>query len=76
MKQRLLIILLTLLTTTTAGAEDINLVASPAEGGTIAFAPDQNHNHRSLTRGQECCAECCARKLIIFQPFWQTGYSL
>lgn len=49
MKQRLLIILLTLLTTMTAGAEvviNLNLVASPAEGGTIAFAPDnQNPNN-------------------------------
>jgi len=46
MKQSLLIILLTLLTTMTAGAEVvINLVASPAEGGTIKFASDQDHNH-------------------------------
>ena len=45
MKQRLLIILLTLLTTMTVWA-DVNLVASPAEGGTIAFAPDnQNPNN-------------------------------
>lgn len=46
MKQRILIILLTLLTTTTVWAVDINLVASPAGGGTIAFAPDdQNPNN-------------------------------
>ena len=55
MKQRLLIILLTLLTTTTvwAGHKDINLVASPAEGGTIAFAPDsdpdQDYNNLVVT---------------------------
>lgn len=48
MKQRILIILLTLLTTMTAGAEvviNLNLVASPAEGGTIAFAPNKNPNN-------------------------------
>ena len=44
MKQRLLIILLTLLTTTTVWA-DVNLVASPAEGGTIEFPSDQDPDH-------------------------------
>ena len=48
MKQRILIILLTLLTTMTVWA-DVSLVASPDNGGTIAFASDQDHNHLVVT---------------------------